>query len=65
MHNNTKTNPELPQTMGSTLNNKSTTTEPQHKNDQQPKPPGRAEAKMHFTGAKSSVLSLLLLLLLS
>ena len=29
MHNTTKTNAELPQTMGSTFNNKSTTTEPQ------------------------------------
>ena len=42
MHNKTKTNTELPQTMGSTLNTISTTTEP---------PP-----KMHFTSAKSSLL---------
>ena len=34
MHNKTKTNTELPQTMGSTLNNLLTTTEPQ------PKPSG-------------------------
>ena len=40
MHNETKTNTELPKTMGSTLNNKSTTTEPPPKNGQQPKPTG-------------------------
>ena len=37
MLNKTKTNTELPQTMGSTLNNKSTTTEPLPLNGQQPK----------------------------
>ena len=39
MHNKTKTNTELPQTMGSSLNNRSTTTEPQPQNGQQPRPP--------------------------
>ena len=39
-------------TMGVTINNKSTTTEPLPKNGQQPKPLG--EALMHFTGTKSS-----------
>ena len=40
MHNKTKTNTEPDQTMGSTPNNRSTTTEPSPKNGQQPKPPG-------------------------
>ena len=40
MHNKTKINTELPQSMGSTLNNISTTTEPPPKNGQQPKPRG-------------------------
>ena len=37
MLNKTKTNTELPQTMGSTLNIRSITTEPPPKNGQQPK----------------------------
>ena len=36
MSNKIKTNTELPQIMGSTLNNRSTTTEPPPKNGQQP-----------------------------
>ena len=44
MHNKTKTKSELPQTMGSTLNNKSTITEPPPYNGQQPEPPGGLNA---------------------
>ena len=40
MHTQTVTNTEPPQTMGGTLNNKSTTTEPPPYNGQQPKPLG-------------------------
>ena len=40
MHNKTKTNTEPPQTMGSTLNNRSSTTEPPPENGQQPRPLG-------------------------
>ena len=38
MNKKPKTNTELPQTMGSTLNNRSTKTEQPPQNDQQPKP---------------------------
>ena len=38
MRNKTKTNTELPQTIESTLNNRSTTTEPSPYNGQQPEP---------------------------
>ena len=48
MHNKRTTNTELPQTMGSTLNNSSITTEPPPNNEKQPKPQA---AKMHFTCA--------------
>ena len=40
MHNKTKTNTEPPLTVESTLNNRSTTTEPLPYNGQQTKPPG-------------------------
>ena len=43
MHNKTNTNTELPQTMGSTLNNRSTTTEAPSQNGQQPKTQRRGE----------------------
>ena len=43
MHNKAKTNTELPQTMGSTLNNRSIKTEPPHQNEQQPMPLGEGE----------------------
>ena len=56
MHNKTKTNTEPQQTIGSALNNRSTTTEPPHLNGQQPEPQG-----LHFTGAKPSPWILLLL----
>ena len=39
MHTKTKTNTEPPQTMGSTLNNRSTATEPSPYKGQQPKLP--------------------------
>ena len=47
MHNQTKTNTELPQTMGSTLNNRSPTTE------RTAAYATGGDAKMHFTSAKS------------
>ena len=39
MHTKTKTNTKLRQTMGSAINNKSTTIEPPPENGQEPKPP--------------------------
>ena len=44
MHNKSKTNTELSQTMGSMLNNRSTTTEPLPQNGQQPMPLGGLNA---------------------
>ena len=49
MHNKTKTNTELTQTMSSTLNNRSTTAELQPLNGQQPKKPGGG-AKFELSG---------------
>ena len=60
MNNKTKTNTELPQTMGSTINTRSIATEPPPKNGQQPKPL-EGWAKIHFTGATRSPKILLML----